>query len=188
MTEEASAMRATHCFLSAAAFVGLAACNHPQSATSGAATVTVASGPQQAAGLWSQNVADSHGVQSIRYCLDGGAASALAAFDRQLSGRCSKHAIAQAADGTWRFSTTCDMGLAGKVATEGVMRGDFRSHYFIEAQSQTIGAADATANGPNRVLADMQRLGECPRDMKPGDVVMPDGSHSRLDALAAQPA
>ena len=181
-------MRAIHCFLAAAALAGLAACNHPQSATPAAATVAVTSGPRQAAGLWSQNVADRHGVQSIRYCLDGASADALAAFNRQLSGRCSKHAMARAADGTWRFSTSCDMGAGGKVATEGVMHGDFASHYFVEAHSQTIGAADAAANGPNRMLADLQRIGDCPRDMKAGDVVMPDGRRSRLEKLAAQPA
>jgi hypothetical protein len=188
MTEEASAMRMTHCFLAVAALAGLAACNRTPSAASSGATVTVASGPQQAAGLWSQSVADRRGVQSVRYCLDDTASNALAAFDRQLSGRCSKHAIARAADGTWHFSTSCDMGAGGKVAVEGVMHGDYRSHYFVEARSQTIGAADAAVDGPNRVLADVQRIGDCPRDMKSGDVVMPDGTRSRLDKLASQPA
>jgi hypothetical protein len=178
-------MREPHRFLAVVALVGLAACNRTPSSTPAAATISVATGPQQASGFWAQNVSDRHGVRTVRYCLDGVAASALAAFDRQLSGRCSKHAIARAADGTWRFSTSCDMGAGGKVATEGVMRGDFGSHYFVEAQSQTVGAADAAANGPNRILADLQRLGDCPRDMKPGEVVLPDGKRSRLDELAA---
>jgi hypothetical protein len=177
-------MRATHRFLAIAALACLAACNRTPSATPASTTVSVASGPQQASGLWAQNVSDRHGVRSVRYCLDSSAANALAAFDRQLAGRCSKNAIARAADGTWRFSTSCDMGAGGQVATEGLMRGDFSSHYFVEAQSHTVGAANEAANGPNRVMAELQRLGDCPRDMKPGDVVMPDGTRSRLDALA----
>jgi hypothetical protein len=76
------------------------------------------------------------------------------------------------------------MGAGGKVASEGLMRGDFASHYFVEAETQTVGAASSAANGPSRVLADMQRLGDCPKDMKPGDVVMPGGARSRLETLA----
>jgi hypothetical protein len=90
--------------------------------------------------------------------------------------------MARAADGSWHFSTACDMGAGGRVSTEGVLHGDFASHYTIEAQSQTVGAA--TANGPDRVKADVRRLGDCPADMKPGDVILPDGAHTRLDNLA----
>ena len=169
-------------------FAGLAALGacHRAAPTPSAdvATISVSGGPQQAPGLWSQTVSDRHGARTLRYCLDAASAGALAAFNRQLDGRCSRRDIAKAADGTWHFSTSCDMGAAGKVATEGVMRGDFHDHYFVEAESQTIGAADRRANGPGRVLADLQRLGDCPKDMKAGDVVMPDGSPSRLETLA----
>jgi hypothetical protein len=150
------------------------------------ATISVVSGPQQAPGLWSQTVSDRHGAKTLRYCLDAASAGAMAAFDRQLDGRCSRHDIAKAADGTWHFSTSCDMGAGGKVATEGLMRGDFHDHYFIEAESQTIGAADLRANGTGRVLADLQRLGDCPKQMKAGDVVMPNGAPSRLETLAGR--
>jgi hypothetical protein len=168
-----------------AALAALGAC-HRTAATPSAdvATISVTGGPQQAPGLWSQTVSDRHGAKTLRYCLDAASAGALAAFNRQLDGRCSRHDIAKAADGTWHFSTSCDMGAAGKVATEGLMRGDFRDHYFIEAESQTVGAADRRANGPGRVLADIQRLGDCPKEMKAGDVVMPDGARSRLETLA----
>ncbi len=178
-------MRASDRLLALAMLAALGACNRTAAPPSAdVATVAVMDGPQQAPGLWSQSVSDRHGVRTMRYCLDAAAAGALAAFNRQLNGRCGRHDIAKAADGTWRFSTSCDMGPGGKVATEGVMRGDFHSHYFVEAETQTVGAADAAANGPSRVLADIQRQGDCPKDMKPGDAVLPDGGHSRLDALA----
>ena len=182
-------MRASDPLLALAVLASLVACNRtakPPSAE--VATVAVASGPQQASGLWLQSVSDRHGVRTMRYCLDASAAAALAAFNRQLNGRCSRHDIAKAADGTWHFATSCDMGAGGKVSTAGVMRGDFQAHYFVEAESQTIGAADSAANGPSRVLADVQRQGDCPKDMRPGDVVLPDGAHSRLETLAAAPA
>ncbi|HXQ15432.1 MAG TPA: DUF3617 family protein [Caulobacteraceae bacterium] len=179
-------MRASNRLLALAVLAALGACNRTAAPPSAdVATIAVVGGPQQAPGLWSQSVSDRHGVRTMRYCLDAAAAGALAAFNRQLNGRCSRHDIAKAADGTWHFSTSCDMGPGGKVATEGVMRGDFHAHYFVEAESQTMDAADNEANGRSRVLADVQRQGDCPKDMKPGDAVLPDGARSRLETLAA---
>jgi len=179
-------MRGARPVLTLAVLAALAACHRTAPMPSAdVATISVTGGPQLGAGLWSQSVSDSRGVKTLRYCLDAASAGALAAFNRQLDGRCRHRDIAAAADGTWRFSTSCDMGRAGRVATQGVVRGDFRSHYFVEAESQTVGAADRGANGPNRVLADIERLGDCPRDMKAGDVLLPDGGHSRLETLAA---
>ena len=179
-------MRAPRPLLALAVVAALCACNRtaPTTPSAAMATISMPGGPHQAAGLWSQTVSDRNGVTTLRYCLDSGSAASLAAFNHQLSGRCSRHDIARAADGTWRFATSCDMGPAGKVATEGVMRGDFGAHYFVEAESQTVGAADAAANGPGRMLVDIQRLGDCPREMKAGDVVLPDGGRSRLETLA----
>jgi len=179
-------MRLPNGILALALLAALGACHKTASGpTAGGETISVAGGPQQAPGLWSQSVSDRNGVSTLRYCLDKAAAGALASFNRQLNGRCGRHDIARAADGTWHFSTSCDMGAAGKVATTGVMRGDFHAHYFIEAESQTIGAADSAANGPSRLLADVQHVGDCPTDMKAGDVILPNGARSRLDDLAA---
>lgn len=180
-------MRASRPLLALAVLATLAGCNRrPATPSAEEARIAVTGGPQLAAGLWSQSVSDRNGVRTLRYCLDRASAAALAAFNRQLSGRCSRNDIAKAADGTWRFSTSCDMGPAGKVATEGVMRGDFGAHYFVEAESRTVGAADGAANGPGRMLVDVQRLGDCPREMKAGDVILPDGGHSRLETLAGR--
>jgi hypothetical protein len=178
-------MRTPNRLLMFAALAALGACHRTATTpTADVATISVTGGPQLAPGLWSQTVSDRHGAKTLRYCLDAASAGAMAAFNRQLDGRCTRHDIAKAADGTWHFSTSCDMGAGGKVATEGVMRGDFHDHYFVEAESQTIGAADRGADGPGRVLADIQRLGDCPKEMKAGDVVMPDGARSRLETLA----
>jgi len=179
-------MRATDRLLALALVAALGACNRTPHAHAGAdsATVALAAGPHVASGLWAQRVSDSRGAHETRYCLDAAAASTLASFDRQLGGRCSHHDMAQAADGSWHFSTACDMGAWGKVATRGVMQGDFARHYTIEAQSQTVGAAQSLADGPGRMKADVRRIGDCPKDMKPGDVILPGGAHARLEALA----
>jgi hypothetical protein len=180
-------MRAPNRLLALALLAAVVACNRTPHAhaVADSATVVLASGPHVASGLWAQRVSDSHSVRETRYCLDAAAANTLASFDRQLGGRCSQHAMARAADGSWHFSTSCDMGGWGKVATKGVMQGDFANHYTIEAQSQTVGAAQNLANGPGRMKADVRRIGDCPKDMKPGDVILPGGAHTRLEALAS---
>src|ERR1700722_1419334 len=81
------------------------------------ATISVTGGPQLAPGLWSQTVSDRHGAKTLRYCLDAASAGATPAFTRQPDVRSPRHDIAKAADGTWHFSTSCDMGAGGKVAT-----------------------------------------------------------------------
>ena len=179
-------MRAPNRLLALALLAALGACNRTPHAHASAdsATLALPTGPQIASGLWAQRVADSRGAHETRYCLDAAAASTLASFDRQLGGHCRRQEMARAADGSWHFSTACDMGDWGKVATEGVMHGDFARHYTIEAQSQTVGAAQDAANGPGRVKAEVRRIGDCPSGMKPGDVILPDGAHTRLDALA----
>jgi hypothetical protein len=176
-------MRASPQILALAALAAVSACHKPAPGPTSSAAIA-APGPHLAPGLWVQKVADRHGVSVTRYCLDAASAGALAAFDHAQNGHCSRHDMARAADGSWHFSTACDMGAWGKVATEGVMKGDFTSHYVVEANSQTVGAAQSAVNGPWRVTADIRRAGDCPKDMHPGDVLLPGGVHTRLDVLA----
>jgi hypothetical protein len=172
-------MRAAVPFLALAALAAVGACNRTNTSAKVAipAADTAPAGPQMAAGLWRQRVSGPQGVSVTRYCLDAGAASALASFNQQLSGRCPERQMALSSDGAWHFRTACDTAW-GKVATEGVMRGDFASHYVIEAGQQTV-------RGMTHVTADVKRLGDCPSDMKPGDVILPGGGRGRLSDLSA---
>jgi hypothetical protein len=171
--------------LVAAAGGALGGCHkHPPAAKSNGAAIPGAGGAQLASGLWVETVSDRHGSSSTKLCLDTHAAGQLGYLGGQLNSRCTRHDMAQAADGSWHFSTSCDMGAGGKVATEGVIKGDFKSHYTVDAESQTVGAS-AGANGPNRVSAELTRTGDCPSDMKPGDIVLPGGARSNLATLQA---
>ena len=172
-------MRAAVPIVALAALAALSACNR----TNTGAKIAIpeqdaaSAGPQMAAGLWRQRVSGPQGVSVTRYCLDAGAASALASFNQQLSGRCSERQMALASDGAWHFRTACDTRW-GKVATQGSMRGDFASHYVVEAAQQNV-------RGMTRMSADVKRLGACPADMKPGDVILPGGARGRLSDLSA---
>jgi hypothetical protein len=173
-------MRAAVPILALAALAALGACNRTQSDAKVAipAADPAPAGPQMAAGLWRQRVSGPQGVSVTRYCLDAGAANALASFNQQLSGRCPERQMALSSDGAWHFRTACDTAW-GKVATEGTLRGDFASHYVVEAGQRTV-------HGMAHVSADVKRLGECPADMKPGDVILPGGGRGRLSDLSAR--
>ena len=179
-------MRSAIPILGLTLFVALGACHKPAPAAKTAAVAIPGAGEAQLApGLWVQHVSDRRGVTATSYCLDPSSAGQLSYLGGQLNGRCTRHEMAQAADGSWHFSTSCDMGSWGKVATEGVISGDFKSHYTVDVRSQTVGAPTAKLNGPNRVLADMRRTGDCPSGMKPGDMILPGGGRSTIDALQA---
>ncbi len=178
-------MRASLTLLAIA--LALGACHKGGGAgtSSSSAAIPGAGEPRLASGLWEQRVSDRHGAAVTQLCLDDASAGALAYFGRQLNNRCTRHDMAQASDGSWHFATQCDMGAGGKVATEGVMRGDFKSRYQIEALSQTTGAASPALNGPRRMLVEVRRLGDCPKDMKAGDVVLPGGARTTIAGLSA---
>jgi hypothetical protein len=178
-------MRAAVPIVALAALLSLGACNRTHSgakvaipAADTAAGPQAAAGPQMPAGLWRQRVSGAEGVSVTRYCLDAGAAAALASFNQQLSGHCGERQMALMGDGAWHFRTACDAGAAGKLVTEGTMRGDFATHYVVEAAQQGPG-------GALKLTADVKRLGDCPSDMQPGDVILPSGLHTRLSALPA---
>ncbi|MFI4974434.1 MAG: DUF3617 domain-containing protein [Caulobacterales bacterium] len=168
------------------ALTALAACHKPEA--SGQASITPipgASDTRRAPGLWEERVADSSGVAVTRYCLDAAADTKLAFLGRQISdSRCTRRVEAQTADGSWRFSTVCEMGAAGRISTDGLARGDFTRAYSIDAQVTTTGAGAAGLNGRTRVRADLALKGPCPSGMAPGDVVLADGRKVKVADLA----
>jgi len=166
------------------AAVALGAC-HKRAAAVRLDSVVIpgASAVQLAPGLWVETLSDQRGAVETRYCLDPITAGRLAYLGGQLNGRCTRHDMARGSDGGWRFTTTCDMGRWGKVTTDGLIRGDFRSHYTVEAHTLTVGAT-STTNGEGRITADLRRVGECPPDMKPGDIVS-SGGRASVNGLRA---
>lgn len=173
-------MRVSTPILALAALAALGACNrvHPAAAKIAIPAADPASAlPQVAGGLWRQRVSGPAGVSVTRYCLDAAAAGALASFNGQLSGHCSQNQMALQSDGAWHFRTACDTSF-GAVTTQGTLRGDFSRHYVVQAAQQSV-------RGMVHVTADVQRLGDCPSGMKPGDVILPGGTRSRLSALPA---
>jgi len=176
-------MRAAVPILALATLTALGACNRTHSGAKVAipalqSNPAAPTSPQMAAGLWRQRVRGAQGDSVTHFCLDAGAATGLASFNQQLTGHCSERQMALATDGAWHFKTACDSSGTGKVITEGTLRGDFASHYVVDA-------TQATPGGAAHVTADVKRLGDCPSGMKPGDVILPGGVRTRLSALPA---
>lgn len=179
-------MRETRWILALAALAALGACNRPAStATTVTAPISPPAAPPKTPGLWIERVSAGGAAQVTRLCLDAASAQQLSALGAKLAGQCRGPGMAPSDAGGWRFSTQCDMGAWGKVATDGVARGDFTRHYEVDALSETSGAAQATVNGPRHFKADIRWQGVCPKDMKAGDVVWPDGRRARLADLGA---
>ena len=118
-----------------------------------------------------------------------------AATDQRLSliGRqtndqnCQKHLMTRQPDGSWRFSTVCDMGSGGVVSAEGVATGDFAPHYQMKAEQSTTGAAVPMLNGNRRLVIDAAWVAECPAGMKPGEAELPGGRRINMVEISAPP-
>lgn len=140
-------------------------------------TLPGADAASRKAGLWEQKVSDGTSAQVTRMCLDTASHTAMAylgdALNRDL---CSAHTMTRTADGSWTFTSTCTVNGA-QVSTKGTATGDFTKGYQIKMESTAAG------QGPRRFVVDAAWKGDCPPDMKPGDVVGPDGRKVKIAEL-----
>jgi hypothetical protein len=134
------------------------------------AQVRLADASARKPGLWEQRLSDGQGGQVLRFCVDRTSESALSALGRQANAACEKHEMVHAGEGVWRFTTVCNVGGVGRVTTSGEISGDFTSRYRVNAESEVAGQAART-----KVVVDNVWLGDCPADMRAGDMVDANG-------------
>lgn len=185
--------------VSVAGALALAACGRrddaseappaPAAAPSEPAAPPPAATARRKPGLWEQSVsiAGIDYAQTTRLCLDPATDEKLSWWGGQTANaQCSKSLALRQTDGAWRFSTVCDMGSGGKVTTSGVATGDFNSHYEVQAESSTQGAALEQMNGARKMTIVADWRGACPDGMKGGEVLLPGGLRMNLlDPAAA---
>jgi hypothetical protein len=99
---------------------------------------------------------------------------------------CSKTAMSRGLDGSWSFSSVCNVGAGGKTTTSGVITGDFNSKYEMTAESTTEGASAPQMNGPHKMAMEAVWVGPCPAGFKPGDMELPGGMKMNMLAMAAK--
>ncbi len=149
---------------------------------------TPATLPVPKAGLWRESVArDGHPlglIGEMRACLDADARSRLSALGgRAGRGMCQSRAVTRDEDGAYHFSSSCQMGPGGRVATQGVLTGDLAKAYRVHAESDTRGAVVEALNGRHVIDLEADFLGPCPPDMAVGDVVIANGMKLNMRKL-----
>jgi len=181
--------------LSASALT-LAACHKADDQTTQNPTATAAKPanvetPQRKAGLWKQSMSieGTNIKQVASLCLDNQSDKKIAWWAQQgLRGGCGKNDVQRQPDGSWKFSSSCEMAGGIKMDSEGVATGDFGSKYEVKATTTTTGAPMAQMNGTRTVVIDAEWTGPCPAGMKGGDIELPDGRRVNMMAMAAKGA
>ncbi|MFO1014503.1 MAG: DUF3617 family protein [Caulobacteraceae bacterium] len=168
--------------------LALAACAKP--AEKPAEPAAYAESTARSPGLWELRISDGENVQVQRECLDAATDKQLSLIGRQTNDQnCEKHLMTRQPDGSWRFSTVCDMGSGGVVKSEGTATGDFATRYQMRVEQSTSGAAVPMLNGNRRLVIDAARVSsQCPAGMKPGEAELPGGRRINMVEISAPPA
>jgi hypothetical protein len=144
-----------------------------------------ASRPLRREGLWEETIHRGPlGLNSyvVRICLDRAADEKLAFAGEPWSRPCRRTAMPRG-DRSWVFTSTCDRGGRGELTSEGTVTGDLRLKYRVDVEVTTAGAAEPEMNGTDRLTTEAQWKGNCPADMKPGDI---DVNRTRFNVLHYQ--
>ena len=170
--------------LAAAAVLALGACTKKSPATGASATASATGGgavasigaPTRKAGLWIQTMTRDGKptpMGAMRVCIDATTEARMSVFGRAAAGRvCARQSMSRGLDGAYHFSSTCRMGEAGTVTSNGTASGDFSSKYLVHSESDVAGSRFAPMNGHHVTEMQATWSGPCPPDMAPGDVVV----------------
>ena len=117
------------------------------------------------------------GVQTTQLCIDKASDGKLSLYSARAAaaGHCDTNQIMRKTDGSWAFSSVCDMGSGGKVTTAGTITGDVSRAYTVQSDSTTVGAAVPQMNGEHKVNITAAWQGPCRPGQKGGDMIMPGG-------------
>jgi hypothetical protein len=183
--------------ISVVALVALTACQKKAETTSVTKPTAEASAPTSAGpltpparkpGLWAQTVSTAQMQQSTKLCLDAATERQMAWWSSQAAkSKCAEQKISQQAGGSWAFHSVCTSPSSGTTTSDGTARGDFGSHYKVEATSVTTGGPMPQANGTHKIAIEATWEGPCPSGMKPGDMEMPGGMRINVnDAMSGK--
>lgn len=177
--------------------LALSGCHKPSSAdtanpvagTTPAATAAPAGAfPTRKAGLWVQTMTPDGKTGpmggSVKMCIDAGTDAKLSGFGRQMGkSACHPQSITRGLDGSYHFATTCTVGAAGTIVSNGTATGDFSVKYVIHDESTVTGAPVAALNGRHVTEITATYQGPCPPDMVPGDMQMGEGMKVNINRL-----
>jgi hypothetical protein len=179
--------------------LALSACHKPSPATTAnpaasapASTATPAASasafPARKAGFWVETMTrdGKSGPMggSIKMCIDAATDAKLSGVGHQMGkSACHQQSITRGLDGSYHFATTCTVGAAGTIVSNGSATGDFSSKYVIHDESTVSGAPIAAMNGRHVTEITATYQGACPPDMVPGDMQMGEGMKVNINRL-----
>lgn len=156
--------------------VALSGCKKKDESASPASSSTPLEAPKltRKPGLWRMAISNGQSVvQTIEMCIDADTDQRLSIMGAQMGDdACSQHSYARQPDGSWTFSSVCDMGTGGRTSSTGTASGDFSSHYVVHADSVTEGAALSQMNGKHSSTIDASWNGPCPAGQVGGDMTV----------------
>ena len=151
-------------------------------------TRPIAALPASRAGLWREStLRDGRELGlmgEMSACLDADPGARLSTLVGHAGrSRCQNLSVTRDGDGGYHFSSACDLGLGGRVVTQGELTGDLSSRYRVTSRTDASGAILASMNGHHEIDLEANYLGPCPAGMKPGDVVIANGMKMNVDHL-----
>lgn len=171
---------ATAAIVTGALALTLTACQQRETQQAPAASAPkVAETPKRKPGLWIQTThAEGLGAfPPIAVCIDRETDSKMAWWGQQaVRGGCARNDVKRNPDGSWSFESVCQTEGNIRTSSKGTASGDFNSAYAVDVETTTEGAPIPDLNGTRKVTMAFEWQGDCPADMKPGDMRLPDGS------------
>jgi hypothetical protein len=147
-----------------------------QAPAASSAPAALSSMPHRKDGLWEQRMTAGEGgpVVVTRICTDSALEDKLGVAGARVDrSKCSSYSVTQQLNGDYAFSSVCDLGPTGGVATSnGVMHRDGDSGYHMDLDTKTTGASIAQLNVERKMSMDGKWLGPCAPGQKPGDMMV----------------
>lgn len=142
--------------------------------------------PKRKSGLWETTVNPGKGVppQTMKECVDEATDTAMmkSATDtsKAMGASCSKNEFKRTAAG---FESESECAMAGtKIHSKGLFTGDFTSAYSGSVTTTMTPPMFGDPTSTTTISA--KYLGSCAADMKPGDVVLPNGMKMNMKDAA----
>lgn len=180
--------------------LALSGCHKPSSANTAnpaagaapTATATPANSagvfPARKAGLWVETMTRDGKTGpmggSVKMCIDATTDAKLSGLGHQMGkSACHQQSMTRGLDGSYHFATTCTIGAAGTLVSNGTATGDFSAKYVIHDESTVSGSPVAAMNGRHVTEITATYQGPCPPDMVPGDVQMGEGMKVNINRM-----
>lgn len=144
--------------------------------------------PPRKSGLWETVMTMDAGIPPLKMkeCVDGATDAETMKMANYSStgmgGNCSQNSMKRTSTG-FETESTCTAG-GSTVSSKGVFTGDFNSEY--KGEVVTSYAPPINGNSGSKTSFNAKRIGDCPSDMKPGDILMANGMKMNVRESAAR--